>query len=167
MGILTLLSRMFSNSQLYRLRYQHRTVAELVSPFTEEQLRLPVNPGKWSALENVAHLAAYQPVFLERIDMIQQQEEPGFGRYVAENDPNFPVMVRQPLSKILDYLVECRARIVQKLESLDEARLKRVGIHLRYGRMDLISWTEFFLLHEAHHLFTIFMLTTELRKMQA
>ncbi|HEX6181574.1 MAG TPA: DinB family protein [Chitinophagaceae bacterium] len=157
---------MFSHSQLYRLRYQHQTLSELVSPFTEEQLRLPVNPGKWSVLENVAHLAAYQPVFLERIATIQHRDEPEFGRYVAENDPAFPPMTRHSIGTILEHLAQYRERIIQELESIDESRLKRVGIHLKYGRMDIVAWTEFFLLHEAHHLFTIFMLTAELRKTQ-
>jgi hypothetical protein len=157
---------MFSHSQLYRLRYQHQTIAELVSPFTEEQLRLPVNPGKWSVLENVAHLAAYQPVFLERIATIERREEPEFGSYVAENDPGFPPMTKQPIQSILEHLMQYRELIIQELESIDEARLRRAGIHLKYGRMDIVAWTEFFLLHEAHHLFTIFKLTAELRKTQ-
>jgi hypothetical protein len=158
---------MFSHSQLYRLRYQHQTIAELIHSFTEEQLRIPINPGKWNVLENVAHLAAYQPVFLERIATIQQREEPEFGRYAADNDPGFPSMTKQRIGAIMDHLGHYRERIIQEIESIDEVRLKRVGIHVKYGRMDIVAWTEFFLLHEAHHLFTIFMLTADLRKMQA
>src|SRR5688572_23971386 len=99
---------MFSVSQLYRLRHQHETAAELVSPFTEEQLRLAVNPGKWSALENMAHLAAYQPAFLERIALIQQVEAPQFERYVADNDPGFVPMTRRPAGEILEHLTAHR-----------------------------------------------------------
>lgn len=156
---------MFSNSQLYRLKYQHRTITELVSGFTEEQLRLPVNPGKWSTLENIAHLAAYQPVFLERITRIQQEDEPSFERYVADTDPGFTAMAKLPSVKILTSVMEERNRIIQELEPMSEDKLKRVGNHLKYGKMDVHSWVEFFLLHEAHHLFTIFILTAELRKM--
>ena len=166
MGIVTPPAYMFSDSQLYRLKFQHQTVAELVNPFTEAQLRLPVNPGKWSTLENVAHLVAYQPVFQERIARIQQEQEPQFGRYVADNDPGFAPTVQQTIAILLSRLVEDRERIIQALEPMNNAQLSRVGIHPRYGRMDMTAWTEFFLLHEAHHLFTIFMLTAELHKMK-
>ena len=157
---------MLSDSQLYRLNYQHHTISELVKPFTEEQLRIPVNPGKWSVLENVAHLAAYQPVFLERLAVIQQTEAPQFERYVADTDPAFIKMASNPIHEILEHLPLNREYIINELGSMDESRLQRVGIHPRYGRMDVPAWTEFFLLHEAHHLFTIFMLTAELRKRQ-
>lgn len=39
----------------------------------------------------------------------------------------------------------------------------RIGLHPVYGPMTLEGWTEFFLLHEAHHLFTILRLGGSLR----
>ena len=155
---------MFSESQLYRLRHQHQTIAELVNGLTEEQLRTPVNPGKWSAQQNIAHLAAYQPVFLVRIQRIQSEHEPMFERYVADNDPPFLEASEQTVPELLEHIRKYRNSINEVLLSLDEASLARMAIHPRYGKMDITRWVEFFLLHEAHHLFTIFMLTADLRK---
>ena len=36
-----------------------------------------------------------------------------------------------------------------------------IGHHPKYGALTLVEWTEFFLLHEAHHLFTLFKLLNE------
>ncbi len=38
---------------------------------------------------------------------------------------------------------------------LHEEQLMRIGLHPVYGPMTIEGWTEFFLLHEAHHFFTI------------
>ena len=149
---------MFSESQLYRLRHQHQTIAELVNGLTEEQLRTPVNPGKWSAQQNIAHLAAYQPVFLVRIQRILSEHEPQFERYVADNDPPFLEASQQNVPELLEHIREYRNTLNEVLLSLDDASLARTAIHPRYGKMDIPRWTEFFLLHEAHHLFTMFML---------
>lgn len=65
-----------SSSVLSRLQYQHHTISELTKNFTEEQLRLRVNPDKWSAFENIVHLVAYQPIFIERIELMLKEENP-------------------------------------------------------------------------------------------
>jgi uncharacterized damage-inducible protein DinB len=154
---------MFSNSQLYRLKHQHETIAELVSGLTKEQLRMPVNPGKWSAQQNIAHLAAYQPVFLARMMRIQKEQSPSFERYVADNDPPFLEASQKNVPDLLEQIRVQRQSIVDMLLSLDETALRRTAIHPRYGNMDVSRWVEFFLLHEAHHLYTIFMLAADLR----
>jgi len=155
---------MFSNSQLQRLLHQHETIHELVAGLTETQLRTPVNPGKWSAYENIAHLAAYQPAFLQRMQRLQQEHEPLFERYVADNDPAFAEAVQLHTGQLLEKLRTGRKQIISLLLSLDDAGTWRSAIHARYGKLSVIQWVEFFLLHEAHHLFTIFMLTSDLRK---
>jgi uncharacterized damage-inducible protein DinB len=153
---------MFSASQLYRLRHQHETLRELVTGLTEAKLRMPVNPGKWSAQQNIAHLAAYQPVFNERLKRIQSENEPQFERYVADNDPAFLEASQKDVPSLMAQIDADRKTIVEFLLSLDERGLGRVAVHPRYGKMDVTRWVEFFLLHEAHHLFTIFMLTSNL-----
>jgi hypothetical protein len=155
---------MFSNSQLQRLLHQHETIHELVVGLTEAQLRVPVNPGKWSAYENMAHLAAYQPAFLLRMQRLQQEQQPVFERYVADDDPAFAETVQLHLPRLFEKLRADRKQIIGMMLSLDDAGTWRSAIHPRYGKLSVIQWVEFFLLHEAHHLFTIFMLTSDLRK---
>src|SRR5579862_537856 len=153
-----------SESVAARLRHQHKTIDELIDGLNEEKLRLRINPAKWSAFENIVHLAAYQPTFLRRVDSILiDQDEPLFERYVAENDPFFDECRQKPLNKLLYMISSDRAELLRKLEALDGNQLSQRGRHQAYGSIPLYRWCDFFLLHEAHHLWTIFQLTSVLR----
>jgi len=153
-----------SSSVLARLKYQQETLGELIKGLTEEQLKEHLNPGKWSAFENIVHLTSYQPVFLKRLQLIEHTEDPLFERYTADNDPVFHQYMSRSLSALLeDYATE-RFLVNNHITNLSETILRRKGIHPLYGSFTISQWADFFLLHEAHHLFTIFMLTSSLRK---
>jgi hypothetical protein len=155
---------MLSPSALTRLQYQHTTIRELIAGLTEQQLKRAIQPDKWSAFDNIAHLARYQPVFLLRLERIQTEQSPSFERYVADTDVQFIDYQQKPLGKLLSVLDTERALLMRKLRGMSEDELQRIATHPRYGALDVVKWTEFFLLHEAHHLYTIFMLVQELRK---
>lgn len=154
----------FSRSALGRLQYQHTTIRELIAGLTEQDLKREIRPGKWSAFDNIAHLTCYQPVFLLRLERILTEERPAFERYVADNDPRFAGYRDLPLAELLTGLDAQREVIFLKLQGMGEDALLRAAYHPRYGSLDVRQWTEFFLLHEAHHLYTIFMLVQEQHK---
>ncbi len=147
-----------------RLRHQHETIRELIGNLPAATLKSRIQPDKWSAFENIAHLAAYQPVFGIRLEVIARDSSPVFERYIAENDPFFPAYLEMTLPQLLDGIDRRRALIFSQLEDGGEALLLRTGLHSRYGLLTVKEWTEFFLLHEAHHLFTIFSLVRDLHK---
>ncbi|MEO6316804.1 MAG: DinB family protein [Chitinophagaceae bacterium] len=152
-----------SSSVLVRLKHQHETLNELIKGLSAEQLKETVNPGKWSAFQNMVHLAAYQPTFFTRLQVIAAHDNPLFERYVADNDPVFHQYMDYSLPAILDDINTQRFLINNYLTQLPETMLRRRGTHPVYGRFSSSQWADFFLLHEAHHLFTIFMLTAGLR----
>ncbi|MEO5591437.1 MAG: DinB family protein [Chitinophagaceae bacterium] len=153
-----------SASVLARLKHQHETLNELIKGLTEAQLKEQINPGKWSAFENIVHLTAYQPTFFHRLQLIASKENPLFERYVADNDPVFQQYITYSLKELLEDLSTQRFLINNHIINLSETTLRREGTHPLYGRFNISQWADFFLLHEAHHLFTIFMLTANLRK---
>jgi hypothetical protein len=153
-----------STSALTRLQHQHETIRELVDDLPEQQLRRTINAGKWSAFDNIAHLACYQGVFLARLERIQMEESPVFEAYVADTDPNFSGYQHGSLQHLYNSIDSRRAILRNKLEGMNEDSLLRTASHPRYGLLDTAHWTEFFLLHEAHHLYTIFSLIQGLRK---
>ena len=61
-------------------------------------------------------------------------------------------------------LIAIRRELISKILSLNEEMLQRTGSHPLFGNMNIVQWINFFLLHEAHHLFTIFKLGAELKK---
>ena len=153
-----------SPSALSRLEFQHQTIHDLIGDLPEEALRRNVIPNKWSAFENIAHLVAYQPIFIYRLGMMQEQSSPRFERYVADQDPMFAPTVKKPLGQLLSQMDTQRSQISAILQSMDDATLARTGVHPKYGEFSIREWAEFFLLHESHHLYTIFMLVQETRK---
>jgi hypothetical protein len=143
---------------------QHGTIRDLTAGLPVEALQRRILPDKWSVFENIAHLAAYQPVFINRLERIGREQSPAFERYVAEQDPAFPSYLQKSYGELLGNIDDGRAVILSRIEKGGEALLAKTGIHPRYGLLTGREWTEFFLLHEAHHLFTIFMLVQDLRK---
>jgi hypothetical protein len=148
-----------SSSILSRLQYQHQTISELTKNFTEEQLKQRINPDKWSAFENIAHLTAYQPTFIQRIELMVKEETPSFERYVAENDDLFYECTKLSLLQLVVKIDDDRAIIFSKLQSLSHEQLNRTGKHPKYGSLKIAQWADFFLLHEAHHLWAVMQLT--------
>jgi hypothetical protein len=141
-----------------RLKTQHLTIEQLVANISNDKLITPPAPGKWSALDNIAHLARYQKIFTGRMHQIINEDTPVFDRYKGDHDPDFTHFRLIPLAELLDIINADRTIIVNLLSALNDVKLSRIGIHPKYGRLTILKWAEFFVLHEAHHLFTIFQL---------
>jgi len=94
-------------------------------------------------------------VFLERLGKILREDRPQFGRYRAEDDEQWPSWSSLPVDLLLARIRQLRREVLSKVGSLSDAHLARTGIHPVLGEMDVSLWLEFFLLHEAHHLYAI------------
>ena len=108
--------------------------------------------GGWSAKENVAHLARHAHVFMERMERILREDRPTLGSYRPENDAEWPRWRTLPLDEALQRLRAARARLLAWVDGLSEEQSRRVGVH-PLGEWDVPRWIDFFLLHEAHHLY--------------
>jgi uncharacterized damage-inducible protein DinB len=114
--------------------------------------------GKWSAHQQLAHLARYHQIFLERIDLILSEPSPTFPCYRAEEDPEWPAWANFSTEQILARLSSLRTKLMARLRSLSEEDFQSTGIHPKFGQMSLALWLEFFLVHEAHHLYAVLQL---------
>lgn len=111
--------------------------------------------GKWSAHQNLAHLARHHDLFRQRLHRILEEERPLLGRYQAEEDPDWPRWSALSTTEVLTRLRELRADILSRVRQLTPAQLGRVGLHPVFGELTIPRWVEFFLLHEAHHLYLV------------
>jgi len=109
-------------------------------------------------------LTSYQVTFLTRVELILTGREPEFERYVAENDPLFSDYLEFSLQQLFEAIAADRKSIIKKISGLSEADLGSVAYHPKFGKMTVVQWAEFFLLHEAHHIYSIFTQTRELRR---
>jgi uncharacterized damage-inducible protein DinB len=126
--------------------------------------KLSVGPasGKWSADEQLAHLARYHQIFLQRIERILAEQAPIFPRYRAEEDPEWTTWSSLPTQQVLVRLSPMRTKLMARLRSLSEEDFERTGIHPKFGQMSLSLWLEFFLVHEAHHLYVVLQLVKKI-----
>jgi uncharacterized damage-inducible protein DinB len=145
-------------SILDRLKTQHLTLADIISRLNIKQIINKPVPEKWGIHENMAHLVKYQKLFIDRVDKILTSDTPIFEPYRAEIDFEFDTFVQKSPDNLLSEINADRRILTLRIECLTENDLQRVGIHTTYGKMNLLDWLEFFLLHESHHLFTIFKL---------
>jgi uncharacterized damage-inducible protein DinB len=129
-----------------------------------DSLSEKVVPGKWSAHEQLAHLARYHQIFLQRIDRTLAEQAPEFPRYSAEQDPEWPAWSSLPAPQLLVRLTSMRAKLMARLRSLSDEDFERIGVHPKFGAMSLSLWVEFFLVHEAHHLYAVLQLVRVLSK---
>lgn len=123
-----------------------------------EKLLEQAIPGKWSAHENLAHLGRYHEVFLERIERILTEPNPVFNRYRAEDDPRWEAWRTLCYKEVAGKLASLREMLVTKLKSLSAEDYARTGTHPKFSEMMLALWLEFFLVHEAHHLYVVLQL---------
>jgi hypothetical protein len=150
-----------------RLQYQHKSLLDLIDGLSDEQVRQHIIPGKWSIFENIVHLETYQHRFIERIKLILQNTTPVFERYIPDVDSLFIEHCSKSTREIMQDLLSTRKEMAAGILSFQEADFDKSAIHSSFGRMNLIQWLNFFLLHEAHHLFTILKLAGKIRKESA
>ena len=150
-----------------RLQYQHKSLLDILDGLSDEQIRRQVNLGKWSIFENIVHLQTYQHTFISRIKKILNEETPVFTAYTAEADPLFHDNCTKSSREVMQDLLTTRKELSNGILSFKETDFEKTGLHPTYGKMNLLQWLNFFLLHEAHHLFTIFKIAAELKRGQA
>lgn len=146
---------MLSQSTLLRLETQIEVIPLLLTGATRGAVMARPASGQWSAHENLAHLARHHAVFLERLRRILGESAPHLARYRAEEDPAWPEWSCLSTEEVLSRLKALRAEIIRLCKGLSHAEASRVGIHPFFGEMSLALWVEFFLLHEAHHLYVV------------
>lgn len=137
-----------------RLHTQLDALSFVLARATPSALEARPRPDEWSARENLAHLARHHAVFIERLRRLLAEDRPVLGRYRAEDDPDWPAWAALPLDGILERLGTLRTELVSLVRRLTPAECARTGLHPTFGELDVAGWLEFFLLHDAHHLYT-------------
>jgi uncharacterized damage-inducible protein DinB len=147
-----------------RLQYQHKSLIEIIDGLSDEMIRRQIIPGKWSIFENIVHLQTYQHVFCDRVKHMKEENNPSFPRYSADQDPMFLDNCGKSTREVMGDMITTRKEMATGRLSIKEEDLERTGAHPVFGIMNISQWLNFFLLHEAHHLFTIFKMAAELKK---
>ena len=144
---------------LSRLETQLDTLPLFTEGLGADALAQRPPSNKWSIHEHTAHLGRYHEVFLERLRRILDEDRPNLGRYRADDDPDFGSWTMLSSEGVVEQLKVRRAELLEFVKALNADQLARIGVHPVLGEMDVTLWLEFFLLHEAHHLYRILWLS--------
>jgi len=106
-------------ARIQRLECQFRDfLEEALRGVPLDLLSEPAIPGKWSALENLAHLGRYREVFQERLDQMLRTKSPSFSRYRAEDDPLWEAWRKLTATEVLTKISSVREQILARLKTL-------------------------------------------------
>lgn len=141
-----------------RIANQHLGITHIINGLDDAALRRRPAPDKWNIMDNIAHIASYQLLFTERMQKTIAGEALTFGGYVPEQDERFLAMQQWSLVELVTSLEKGGKILLDVLESASPEALEYTATHLKYGKFTVTTWAEFYLLHEAHHMFTIFRL---------
>jgi hypothetical protein len=155
---------MLPEPTLVRLAAQLEVLPSLLGEARPALLTWRPPTGKWSAHENLAHLARHHEILRERLGRILGEERPQLARYRAEEDPEWPRWSALHTDEVLSRMRRLRGEILGRIRELSPAQLARVGVHPLFGEMAIPGWLEFFLLHEAHHRYVVMIRLGEARK---
>lgn len=97
-----------NESLKFRLLHQYDQLDNLVKGLSENFIQTRHKPDKWSIHENIAHLARYQEIFINRLENIINEEQPNFGRYNADEDDLFENWVQLSIEDIIRKTKEMR-----------------------------------------------------------
>jgi hypothetical protein len=136
-----------------RLQAQLEGLPALLTEAGETALYRRPPSGKWSAHEHLAHLGRHHAVMLERLERILNERQPQLERYRAEDDPEWPEWAACSTREVLERLTTLRHELIAKVEALSPEELAREAQHPLFGWMAIPQWLDYFLLHEAHHLY--------------
>ena len=147
-----------------RLKTQHLILEELINNLSDHELNQEPEPGKWTIRQQIAHLVRYQDMFFERIETIMINFNAVFSPYVAADDVKFQEVLNLSLPQLFSELNSRRETINSFLLNLNSGELSRKGRHTQLGYFSVALWAEFFLLHEAHHLYSVFRMSNQFQQ---
>jgi hypothetical protein len=132
-----------------------RGTADRAAEFTEvsEELLSRRWKQKWSAKENLGHLADLEPLDEQRL-----REYIAGAAVLSAADPANEVTEaaghnQVPIARLVERLRASRLELVRKLEALTEDEIARTAFHPRLRRpMRLLDWAYFVAEHDDHHL---------------
>ncbi|WP_254508712.1 DinB family protein [Anatilimnocola floriformis] len=123
-----------------------------VAGMTRDQLIARPISGKWSTLELVAHIADFEPVYVDRMKRIIAQDKPA----MASGDPDlFASKLAyhdRDINEELALIDACRVHMTRVLRTLPPEAFERVGIHSDNGPMTLEKILTNIGNHIPHHL---------------
>jgi uncharacterized damage-inducible protein DinB len=116
--------------------------------------RRPV-PGKWSAHEHACHLAAVQPIFIQRLERMMQEDHPSIRSYQPDKEHAPDALLAVDLEEALGRLQRERVDMVARLRQLRPADWRRAAEHEEYSQYSVFIMFRHVVMHDMLHAYRI------------
>ncbi|MBL8087417.1 MAG: DinB family protein [Chthonomonas sp.] len=128
------------------------TLERLLHTIPEARFHERPDPNRFTIIEEIAHLADWEPIFLERIKGAAEQD----GYVVTPYDESERAVTQryadQPIWQSLEKFRVQREANLAYCRSLTETQLQREVPHPNFGPMRTIDLIGFMGLHDAYHI---------------
>ena len=111
--------------------------------------------GKWSMHEHACHLAAVNPRFVERLDLMLAQDNPAIQSYDPGRDDPDDALLAVDLEDALNRFARDRERMVARLRQLQPRDWSRTGQHDEYNSYSIFTMFRHLALHDFFHAYRI------------
>ena len=111
--------------------------------------------GKWSIHEHACHLAAVNPRFMQRLELMLTRDNPAIRSYDPGRDDPEDAMLKIDLDEALDRFARERAAMVARLRTLRPQDWARKGEHDEYNSYSVYTMFRHLALHDFFHAYRI------------
>ncbi len=132
-----------------------RVVVPLIREMPEAFRKRRAKPDKWSAHEHACHLAAVQPMFLERLALMVEQHHPTIRPYLPDREHAEDALLAVDLEEALARFQQQRAELVARLRSLRPEDWDRTAEHPEYSRYSVFILFRHAVMHDMLHAYRI------------
>ena len=119
------------------LRQTPAAVSQAIQELSQSQLRIPEQPGKWSIVEIVQHLADSEIVLAWRVRQILAHDRPPLTGYDQDRWAERLHYSDADPSEAIELFTLLRRANLRLLERASPDDLRRVGVHVERGEESL------------------------------
>lgn len=130
-------------------------ILPLVREVKTEFLKCRPSPQKWSAHEHACHLADVHQLFLTRLDLMLENENPTIQPYFPDKDDADDKLLKVDLDEALLRFAKDREILVQKLKNLSPEDWQRTANHQEYSHYTIFIMFRHLALHDFLHTYRI------------
>lgn len=123
-----------------------------VDALTDQELRQPEAPEKWSILEVMHHLADSELVWAYRLRLVVAQDRAAITGYDQDAWAKELQYTEANPAEILTFLTVLRHSNLRLLRSLTENQLVRIGVHSERGEESIAHMIRLYAGHDLVHL---------------
>lgn len=128
---------------------------DLVNDVPSDRLKRRPIPSKWSAHEHACHLAAVQPLFLSRLDLMLREPGPVIRPYNPVDDDAEDALLAVDLAEAMRRYRCERAEMVTRLGALTPAQWECSASHPEYNAYSIFIMFRHLALHDLYHAYRI------------